>query len=912
MANTLEKFYNRFAGVDSRSNKLLQDPGTFRKGSKNMRYNFQDELQNAQGFQHRDDASSACAAGSIEYKYTNLETGESTTELLGVGTDGILRRKKFNALKFTNVGTAAYYSFYYSGTGTTFYLDLFNSSEVVISTFTVTTTTTLAQLSTSLNAAGYTTIVVNDLGATVIGSAKKAYLGKCTIKADLAAGDSTVSSWYWEQVPTPNSSGVAFPVTVSNFGDSNYQGISYTNLNNCCYITDGGFPMKYDGKAVFRAGMPRVLPPSGATGITGPYNFSGQSIRGATTTGAGLTTTCLYAYKFRYGFINYSGEEILGTLDANIFTGKDYLETTLVGGQNSIIIGTYGLNTTNGQEFPVFACQVNGAQNIPSAGGTFNVDSGHNILAGMSLRIPISNAGLPTPLSGYSFIIARVSSVTSTSITVEIGKTGGLNPASATDLLIDNQVLNGYWRDPIFENTITDVFPTPSSRLYHPETVCGAFIRVYRCKANVPNGPFYEVADIPIPLPGQYTEYTDTLADTNLITEYVVDDGYELPRACKYLQAYQNQLIQGGRPLNVDKIDTYYPSYYGTVPLVGAWGYSTVYKSAYAYTEINFCDYQSFYWNDVLTTEGFPNDGTHEMRVDTIFNDVITGMYPNKEALFVFKTRSTSIHTGILATNDLNSEILEGDTGCVGQRTIQEVDGYLLWLDEKKGFYSCVAGRLPVHVGYPIDDYQKINAEKLDYNTAVSANHRAQNLYFCFVGSTWFVFDHAEAANGSERNCWYIWDRFPVTSCLATANNELLAFDSTRTWEAKFTGSVYDYSDHTSAIDFKVLTAWWSLGMPIIDKHFVALWINSIQGDFELDVTQYGNFIDTVIATQNNVAFPAETVTKKAIKEQIKASLPKLSSISFGLGNNTVNSWVRVQGYEMQYSPDFTTGEPKR
>lgn len=906
MANTLEKFYSAFNGVDSRSNKLLQDPGTFRKGSKNMRYNFQDELQNAQGFQHRDDASGACAAGSIEYKFTNLETGESTTELLGVGTDGILRRKKSNILKFTNIGSGAYYSFYYSGTGTTFYFDVLNSSEAVISSITVSTTTTMAQLSTLLNAAGYTTIVVDDLGATVVGSTKKAYLGKCTIKAALSVGDNTVSSWFWEQVPTPNSSGVAFPVTVANFGSSNYQGISYTNLNNACFITDGGFPMKYDGKSVFRAGMPRVLAPLNLS----VGNASGMVVSATTASGGGLTASALYGYKFRYGFINYNGEEILGTLDTNIFTDRDYISTSLAGGNNAITISYNGFNSINGQEFPVFACQVNGAQNIPSAGGTFNVDAGHNILAGMCLRIPISNA--PLGYSGYSFIIARVSSVTATSITVEIGKTGGLNPTSATDLLIDNQIINGYWRDPIYENTITDVFNNPSSRQYHPETICGAFIRVYRCKANVPNGPFYEVADIPIPQPGVNTSWTDTLADTNLITEYVIDDGYELPRACKYLQSYQNQLIQAGRPLNVDKIDSFYPSYNGTIPMTNSWSLTTVYKSLYAYTEINFCDYQSFYWNDALTSEGFPNDGTHEMRVDTIFNDAITGMYPNKEALFVFKSRSTSIHTGTLATNDLNSEILEGDTGCVGQRTIQEVDGYLLWLDEKKGFYSCVAGRLPVHVGYPIDDYQKINEEKLDYNTAVSANHRAQNLYFCFVGSTWFVFDHAEAMNGSERNCWYIWERFPVSSCLATANNELLAFDSTRTWEAKFTGSVYDYSDHTSAIDFKVLTAWWSLGMPIIDKHFIALWINSIQGNFELDVTQYGNYIDTVIATQNNVAFLAETATKKAIKEQIKATLPKLSSISYGMENNSVNTWVRIQGYEMQYSPDFTTGEPKR
>jgi hypothetical protein len=44
----------------------------------------------------------------------------------------------------------------------------------------------------------------------------------------------------------------------------------------------------------------------------------------------------------------------------------------------------------------------------------------------------------------------------------------------------------------------------------------------------------------------------------------------------------------------------------------------------------------------------------------------------------------------------------------------------------------------------------------------------------------------------------------------------------------------------------------------------------------------------------------------------MKACLPKLSSISFGLENQEKNKWVRIQGYEIQVSPDYTIGEPKR
>jgi hypothetical protein len=242
---------------------------------------------------------------------------------------------------------------------------------------------------------------------------------------------------------------------------------------------------------------------------------------------------------------------------------------------------------------------------------------------------------------------------------------------------------------------------------------------------------------------------------------------------------------------------------------------------------------------------------------------------------------------------------------------VEEVRGSLVWLDKVNGFFSCVAGRLPENIGFSIQDYQKINSGNLNYATANAANFRKESLYVCSVGTTTFVFDYAD--NGSlKRNCWYLWNRIDGKSVLATSDDKLLIWDGTRTWKMKLTGTKYDMTDHKTEIPWVINTAWSSQGHPTIDKHYLNLWINSIQGDFTLTVKQYGNYLEDVVASQSNVSFLAETASKKSIKEPVKSYLPKLSSISFGMENSEKNKLVKIQGYEIQYSADFNTGEPKR
>ncbi len=898
MPNQLEKFYNRYSGVDSRTNKLLQDPGSFRKGTQNLRYDFEDNISNRQGLQRKDNLAPNFV-DIFEYKYRDVNTGAAKVELLGVARDGFLYKKKNHFLKFLTFPANSNVSIFYDELADTFKCVVSGKAPVLISD-----TMTLTQLSTALNLlTGVSTVIVDDLGATVT-SSLLAHTLNCVIN------DSTFAlnpAFFWERVLT---TGVTpFPTTLGFSESPDYEGISSANSQNASFITDGGFPMKYDSYSVYRVGMPRVLAPTGG-GLT---NLSGFAISSVTSPGGGLSLNRTYAYKFRFGFVNADGSETLGTSEINPATGQDYLIDTLSGTENAFTITIRGLR--NGADFPVFAAVVNGNQNVPSAGGTINVLAGHNIVVGMCVRIPVRNDLLGQP--GYSHLIAKVTAVTPTSITLARGLTSGLSAIipNPTTLLGNGQPINAYFVQTQLENTITDVNspPTSPNSVYHPPMPVGAFIRVYRTKefttVTAP-GLFYEVIDLPLPPPGTIFSYTDTYDDDILLTTFNETDGNEIPRACKYIKEFQGILVQAGRPVNPAVGNDFYPSFSGTVRPVGSWGTGSPADNLFLYTEALLCDFQSVFWADALTPEGFPQDGLHEILVDTKFTDRVKGVATNKDALFIFKERSSALLSGSIATNDVQLEILEVDAGCVSHRSIQEVKGYVVWLDATNGFFACVAGRLPINIGYPIQDFQKINLEKLDFSKAVSANFRNQCLYICSVQGTTFVYDYADFGL-NKRDCWYIWTGFTGVSLLVTAMEEFLVWDGIRTNQMKFTQTKYDFTDHKSAINFVLKTAWLSQGFPTVDKKYLKFWINSIQGDFSLTLKQYGNFLENVLGSQTNVQFPDQT-SKTGIKQDVKCTLDKLSSVSFALENSQKNKWVRIQGYELQYSNDYDIGEPKR
>jgi hypothetical protein len=921
--NNLQKFYSAFQGVTSRPNKLQEDPASFRKGTQNLRYNFQDELTQSNGFQHKDQGAAVELVDIFEYKYRDVNTGEEKTQILGVGVDGNLYRKKNHTLTFITTGVATSYSVYYDEVALQFKLSMNGISAV-----TLFLALPLSSLKSSLNAmAGVSVDIVDDDGVTVV-SSLLAYQLDCVINNPFE--DNSV--YYWEVVPYPSTATVAFPTTKDYRTDPEYEGISTINANNSIYITDGSFPMKYDGYTVHRMGMPRFssdLIPSNVTVTT--FN----SAYGA------ATVSSTYKYILQHGYINANGDEVLGQVDETSFltatTGvaDDTIAVNIspVGAQSSSPVPGYQNEGIN-----VFSCSVNGDQTLATnAAAVLNVGN-NNIKVGMCLRIVCSNnEGATAPLKGISYFYAKVSASSSTSITFNyvihrpLQQVTGAptcpyvlsNDGTATlGFFKSGTVLNASFVPTNIENTITEPYNYLNSQIigWDPGPLYGAFTRIYRTVAN--GSTFYKLFDAPVSHVIAYN-VGDGLADSDLtttlnggLTRLPIDfnSGNELPRACKYLTTWQGQIVQAGRPVRPDVIlGTDYPYYYNFAPTSGIkWGGSLI-TAPWLYQENNLCDFQSAYWADSLSPEGFPQDGLHEFFVGSAFDDKLKGIVENKDALFALKERSTGLLSGDLANNNLQLEILETDAGCISHKSIATVKGTVFWLDEINGFYACVAGRLPENIGYPIADYQKINEDGLDYSSARAVNFQKEDLYICYVGSTAFVFDYSATKSG-DRNCWYIWksDNIDFVSLVATSSDELLGYDGTQTWKLKTTGTDYDYSNHTTAVDFFVKTAWLTQGEPSIDKHFLAIWINSIQGNFTLDVYQYANFLEDQMSVYTGLAFLDESSSKKFIKESVKAAIPKLSSISFGMRNQQINRTVKIQSYEVQLNADFDKGEPKR
>lgn len=902
MAHKLEKFYSSFGGVDTRSNKLLMDPRTFRNGSKNFRYNFQDEIQNANGFQHKSEDTPVSFVDIFEYKFRDPNSGESISQVLAVGVDGNLYRKVAHYLKWSAVGAGTSYSFYYDEVADTFKLSVNGISSVDVSQ-----TMTLDQLKTALNLlAGVTVDIVDQDGASVA-SSHLAYLLDVRIEDTFNLN----ASWGWEVVPHPNIKSTTgtngalstYTVVATPFQTTvkaqdpitypeiaaGYEGISSVNLNNCIYITDGGFPMKYDGKTVYRAGMPKVLRNYATTGIT----------ISAASTPAGLNSlpSGSYKYLFRFGFTDYQGATYYGD-----FVDDDSVSITPIASGNVYQITTKGIYY--GQDFPTYCAKVNGDQSVgfTGAGMVLTVHTGHNILPGMIVRQLTSTVPIATRSTANTFInfYAKVTAVTETTITLA-STVSSAGDSTYVSNFKNGEILQAYFVESAFEGKR----PSGVSTSIAP---AGAFLQIFRSKIDATTGPYYHIWDMPVPhTQGDTFSIYDSRADSGLTILFSdADPGGELPRACKYLASWLDQLVQAGRPADPTLKDARYPSV--SDPSTATLYSQPAYDLTAFYTEALLCDFQSVYWTDPLAPEGFPLDGLHEYLINTKFNDNIKGIAQNKDSLFALKERSTGILAGDIGTNDLVLEILEDDIGCSSHKSIKEVKGALVWLDKDKGFYSCVAGRLPEHIGYPISDYQQINAQKLDYSTACAVDARNIDMYICAVGTTWFVYDYSETAGGGYRKCWYIWERFDAHSMIYTADDELILL-GTKCWKLKNTNTRFDMTDHTDAIEMDARCAWLNFGAPTIDKRFERVWVNSIQGGFTVAVKQYANYLEPEVGS---ISLTPIEGSKLTVKDEIKCAIPKLSAISIGFSNSQKNKLVRIQGFELEWSPDFDTQEPRR
>ena len=943
MAQKLDPHYSDFGGIDTRSNKMKQNPKTFRDGSKNWRYTLDDELAKRYGFHHKTDLGGGCELGLLEYRYKDINTGQSLSEVLGVSEAGVLSRLKKHRLKIsvTAASTVYFYSFIYDGSQFSFVV--YGSSQNTLGTVNITTSTTLDSLKSSINSlsiTGLSATTVDSDGNSVTSSEKAYHLDVvCMKKFDKSATDTEYNDlFYWETVPTPYTTDALFKyeIVTKDFGNSvDWNGFTSINKNNSLYVSSGLFVYKYDGASAYRAGVPdlsRFIPalPTG-------------------TTGGSLDTSKHYIYAYQLCATDYSGSEV----KSKVAVPQYYFEKTpgsVTGSTayNSTITGLQSTAFGPNRQFPVYSCAINGDQTVSyTSTTTLTVYSGHNIQAGMCLRVHGHiniNGDLPDtgdPSKVFHFY-GLVSSVTATTVVVDLSGSEPprwiMNP-SDPDRTLDTSndymffagmTINGCYVPDTLKNKSVYANYSQSEMSYLPDPVYGAFMRIYRTAAD--GTTYYRLIDLPVPHDSarEYT-FKDEITALSSIP-YDSSECAELPRACSIIGSWQNQLVQGGRSIELSAIlnTEYYPSFIKNSPV----NYGGLYNFKY-YQENDFCDYNSIYWALPTAPEGFPQSGEYEEEFINGFNDKVSGFLENKEALFVFKDRTTAYLTGTLATGDIVKEYLEADIGAVNHNCLQVVRGAVIFLDKYTGFWAVTAGRLPEHIGWPISNLFSDNEfasrdEFLRLNRAVSCNYRKDNQYICYIPagkkedgetssipnpttySKFFVFDYAEQGSG-YRASWLVWQDVQSSGgILSTSDDKLYlaqkSSSDSRLWTQKRSGSVYDYSDHTTAIETNCKSAFINLGHPIVDKHWSKAWISSLQGNFSLRIDQYLNYIDTVLS-QFSLTMLAQGSSKKDVKNYVNLNKNASSSISIGFYHNTINEDVRIAGWELNYSPEYDTGE---
>lgn len=955
------KHYNEFGGIDTRTNKLVMAPSNFRSGSYNWRYAIDDTIGKRPGIQAKFGGSVNLACGLMEYKYRDINTEQILTQKLSVSTSGKLYRLDYHSLVLarSTSSTAYFYSFFYDDSVSLYRFSVYDINQAVLNTTTVSGSMTLNTLKTTINGwaiTGFTASTLDSSGNTVTSSELAIYLDVQYLFSFKVKDSVTNELWFATLIKAPGDVAIFEYISNQGYTNPNWEGISYTNLNNCIYMTDGGFPVKYDGYSVYRAGMPEVIRDNALSDILpDPSVFIGYS-NFAVTGGHSASSELedgTYIYKFQYGFIDANGNEILGRVsDPHAFTATTSTNKAYAKWKISAIKNT---NT-----FPVYGCKVNGNQDPSATTFTLTVDTGHNIQAGMYLRVPIQNyvaTMIDLPFYGYSWAYLLVNSVTSTTLNL----TGNYNDVyciqaendGSTHTFPDDTYLNAGFGPSFLTNKIEDWVNVPG---LVSDIRVGAFVRVFKTVKNATSaGPFYHLTDVAVPADGTVYEFIDKYADAvggahnfGYLSRISLDnEGESLPRACRYIGKWQNQLVQGGRPYDSTLAAVIYPTnFQGLNYGVNNFGFPTTNQSILrSYTEVHLAGYQSVYFADDINIEGFPQDGSSEESFDNVFNDEIMGFRELRNDLFVFKNRSCGVLVGPLATGGYQKEIFEEDAGLATNSSIDEVEGTLVWLDPDKGFWSVTNGQKPRLMSYQIENLFTQNdtlpvGSKFNFRRAKAANYRIDDKYYCFVpvetytmltgvtdpypipnsSSLLFVFDYGDASNGKKRNCWLIDKGFNAGGgMLASADNKLIFMQSTTSASAlvgspvyqKRTGTRFDFTDSQDIIEMYIKTGWQSLGAPSIDKNWISIVINSIAGGFNLRIDQFFAFMDYVKA-QYSKDLLVDSSTKISPKMAISANKVKAPAISIGLYNNEKNTVVSINGYELEYEAEYDLGEVRK
>lgn len=486
--NFLLKNFSSFKGLDLRSSDLNR-PQEYSSELDNVDLTVTNALTKRKGYQWKSEGSGGYGLGL--YKDVNTSTGAVTETV--VSLDNNLHKLNEDSFNVT-----------YSGSGTGLLFVELNTATSTLRVRVLEDSTQVYSQDIGLGLDESATVAVSTIisGINALSNFSASGGTDTTVPAafldlhngtNLTTTATAVKYRTWSQVNSSTSN--PFSTTMSNKNNSDFEGASFSNLNNILYITTGYDELyKYDGNSVYRAGMPAGGDADGS-GDSG----TAPSIADAAS-GSAFSASEYRYYMFLYKQIDNKGNIVEGII-------SPYSAEYNPSGTNDADVTVTNISSSSG--FNTNCAIVNGAQNGVT---TITVDSGHTLKVGDVAYFYDGNAG--------DYVTKSITAITSTSISF----TGAVDVA-------DNAVISANLRIAIYRTA-----DLGSSGLT-------AASQTYKLVAEIPNDSI-----------GSSTQtFTDSISDANLGAEYVTPVKlHGLPPKGRYVTAFRNQLFIAGDPENVN------------------------------------------------------------------------------------------------------------------------------------------------------------------------------------------------------------------------------------------------------------------------------------------------------------------------------------------------------------------------
>ena len=443
---------------------------------------------------------------------------------------------------------------------------------------------------------------------------------------------------------------------------------------------------------------------------------------------------------------------------------------------------------------------------------------------------------------------------------------------------------------------------------------------------------YYLVAERPYRfLSASLYEWSDNAADSTLTQELIEPEfDFGRPPMCRYIAVYNNGLVVGGSPLSYNLRYSLSLGGPGIDPEL--------------HNSVQFADYEF--------VEGWPTDGSYQVKVDTVAGDGIRGMHEIGTSLIVIKDRATARLSGDPTQLDIRVDWLSKEVGTLAGQTIQEVNGQLFFLSNR-GFASVIESAAPSEkIGSPIKPIilqdNLTYPKKLRFRAGHTALLSERQLYIAYLpayapkaqqpqdfvyllngGDGSFVqridfrrpFDIGEGRTfvyDYLRGRWSEWKINALGALvehmnrLALSEGRYSALSSSvenGSFEEQIGNFGVMYEDHDQPLSFLDGTAWYNGGKPKIDKHLPRISISSVPTTVDniptLQIAQQVNFLRedqvTIEVELYDQASPFQVVAQEQLLDG------KFKSTRFLFKNDEHNRNVQIEGWQVEVDAPYVS-----